>query len=424
MNPDERACPYCGEAIKMVAIKCKHCMASVKSCVPEIPTKNQKENTEVKQIEAKKDQSNNINTFDFIKNEDKFKSSKFIKNIAKILTFVWCVVIYFYYAYLSTYIGIFTSNEIQGTVKQVSIVMFLMSCLFLIGTLCFFARLHGAGFRWFTKYKKDTMPDFTWRYLIQIFSNLFASILISFAFIFVNFDYNNTINYLLIFCILTVVLYGIALIMVSKLTFGITLSESWRASTVPILVLCLLLSPAIYIYGSLAIQQNKMQEIVEQYTNTNKEQSSEIYNQKNYEENYSSIQSEKHSENKTQDTSTNRVLEKPGECVDTKIVKKITRLENSIPGQNGGDVVVELGNEVSLYLTEVEVKDNNYEIDINEYMYYTNDYVNGDIVRLCLVALPNDCPPGDDRGKEYSVTNYRNRLSFKGVDSWHMCGGA
>ena len=125
------------------------------------------------------------------------------------------------------------------------------------------------------------MPDFTWRYLIQIFSNLFASILMSFAFIFVNFDYNNTINYLLIFCILTVVLYGIALIMVSKLTFGITLSESWRASTVPILVLCLLLSPAIYIYGSLAIQQNKMQEIVEQNTNTNKEQSSEIYNQKN-----------------------------------------------------------------------------------------------------------------------------------------------
>mgnify|MGYP003589893467 CR=1 FL=1 len=291
MNPDERACPYCGEAIKMVAIKCKHCMASVKSCVPEIPTKNQKENTEVKQIEAKKDQSNNINTFDFIKNEDKFKSSKFIKNIAKILTFVWCVVIYFYYADLSTYIGIFTSNEIQGTVKQVSIVMFLMSCLFLIGTLCFFARLHGAGFRWFTKYKKDTMPDFTWRYLIQIFSNLFASILMSFAFIFVNFDYNNTINYLLIFCILTVVLYGIALIMVSKLTFGITLSESWRASTVPILVLCLLLSPAIYIYGSLAIQQNKMQEIVEQNTNTNKEQSSEIYNQKNYEENYSNNKS-------------------------------------------------------------------------------------------------------------------------------------
>jgi len=48
----------------------------------------------------------------------------------------------------------------------------------------------------------------------------------------------------------------------------------------------------------------------------------------------------------------------------------------------------------------------------------------GDPVRLCLVSIPEDCPPGDDRGKVYSATNLRTGESSEAPDSQHSCGGA
>ena len=48
----------------------------------------------------------------------------------------------------------------------------------------------------------------------------------------------------------------------------------------------------------------------------------------------------------------------------------------------------------------------------------------GDPVRMCLVSLPKDCPPGDDRGRVYKTTNLRTRGSWTLPDSEHMCGGA
>ncbi len=48
----------------------------------------------------------------------------------------------------------------------------------------------------------------------------------------------------------------------------------------------------------------------------------------------------------------------------------------------------------------------------------------GDPVKLCLVSLPEDCPPGDDRGKVYSATNLRTGESWQAPDSQHSCGGA
>ena len=48
----------------------------------------------------------------------------------------------------------------------------------------------------------------------------------------------------------------------------------------------------------------------------------------------------------------------------------------------------------------------------------------GDPVRLCLVSIPEDCPPGDDRGKVYSATNLRTGESWEAPDSQHSCGGA
>jgi hypothetical protein len=48
----------------------------------------------------------------------------------------------------------------------------------------------------------------------------------------------------------------------------------------------------------------------------------------------------------------------------------------------------------------------------------------GDRVRLCLVSIPKDCPPGDDRGRVYKATNLRTKESWTAPDSQHSCGGA
>ncbi|WP_456715660.1 hypothetical protein [Bradyrhizobium sp. USDA 4353] len=48
----------------------------------------------------------------------------------------------------------------------------------------------------------------------------------------------------------------------------------------------------------------------------------------------------------------------------------------------------------------------------------------GDRVRMCLVSIPKDCPPGDDRGRVYETTNVRTNESWTMPDDPHMCGGA
>jgi hypothetical protein len=48
----------------------------------------------------------------------------------------------------------------------------------------------------------------------------------------------------------------------------------------------------------------------------------------------------------------------------------------------------------------------------------------GDPARLCLVSIPKDCPPGDNRGREYRTTNLRTHKTWRLPDSEHSCGGA
>jgi hypothetical protein len=48
----------------------------------------------------------------------------------------------------------------------------------------------------------------------------------------------------------------------------------------------------------------------------------------------------------------------------------------------------------------------------------------GDKVRFCLISIPKDCPPGDDRGRVYETTNLRTNGVWKMPDDPHMCGGA
>lgn len=111
-----------------------------------------------------------------------------------------------------------------------------------------------------------------------------------------------------------------------------------------------------------------------------------------------------------------------GECVTTQIVDKSTRFDGATPGEAGGEVYVSFTIKVGLYISEIPHLAPNANPDA--YMARTQDFALGDKVRLCLVSLPEDCPPGDDRGKVYSVANLKNNLSFIGIDAWHTCGGA
>ena len=48
----------------------------------------------------------------------------------------------------------------------------------------------------------------------------------------------------------------------------------------------------------------------------------------------------------------------------------------------------------------------------------------GDHVLVCLVYIPRNCPPGDNRGRIYTTTNLRTLESWTLPDSEHSCGGA
>jgi hypothetical protein len=48
----------------------------------------------------------------------------------------------------------------------------------------------------------------------------------------------------------------------------------------------------------------------------------------------------------------------------------------------------------------------------------------GDRVRLCVIGIPGNCPPGDTRGISYRGRNLRTGLTWKAADAEHLCGGA
>jgi len=48
----------------------------------------------------------------------------------------------------------------------------------------------------------------------------------------------------------------------------------------------------------------------------------------------------------------------------------------------------------------------------------------GDTVLMCLIEIPQDCPPGDDRGRIYTTTNLNTNGSWTLPDSQRSCGGA
>lgn len=105
-----------------------------------------------------------------------------------------------------------------------------------------------------------------------------------------------------------------------------------------------------------------------------------------------------------------RLPRRLGECVATRVKDVETRLVD------GDQPVADSG-------SAIQFTNGGYQVS-----YETVPAVEasraGDPVRMCLVALPAHCPPGDERGKRYRVTNLRTHKSSILPDAEHMCGGA
>jgi hypothetical protein len=101
-----------------------------------------------------------------------------------------------------------------------------------------------------------------------------------------------------------------------------------------------------------------------------------------------------------------------GTCVLTTISEISTRLVDGSTGRPvpGSDSAVNFANK-------------GYQVSYDEEPAITRSR-RGDSVYMCLMKVPTDCPPGDNRGRIYTTTNLRTLESWTLPDSEHSCGGA
>ena len=101
-----------------------------------------------------------------------------------------------------------------------------------------------------------------------------------------------------------------------------------------------------------------------------------------------------------------KVPTKVGQCVETSIKEKFSRLEG-VPDSGSG----------------IQYANGIYGVSYDIIKPITRARV-GDKITLCLTFIPGDCPPGDDRGKTYSAVDHRTSGKWELPDAEHMCGGA
>ena len=101
-----------------------------------------------------------------------------------------------------------------------------------------------------------------------------------------------------------------------------------------------------------------------------------------------------------------------GTCVRTAIRQVTQRLEDGVTHR----VIPDSG-------SAVEFANGLYQVSYDQ-VAPVNQSRRGDPVFVCLMRLPEHCPPGDERGKLYTTTNLRTEESWTLPDSEHGCGGA
>jgi hypothetical protein len=103
---------------------------------------------------------------------------------------------------------------------------------------------------------------------------------------------------------------------------------------------------------------------------------------------------------------------KVGDCVRTSIAGISQRLED---GRTHAPI--------ALSGSAVRFANGLYQVSYDQVSGINKSRV-GDPVSVCLIRLPKNCPPGDDRGKTYKTVNLRSHKSWILPDAEHMCGGA
>lgn len=107
----------------------------------------------------------------------------------------------------------------------------------------------------------------------------------------------------------------------------------------------------------------------------------------------------------------NAIPNKVGDCSRTTIKSVGTRLRNE-----DGTFVPDSG-------SDMELQNGVYGVSYDTVPGLVRSK-KGDGVLSCLVEIPENCPPGDDRGRTYTTTNLRTGDSWTLPDASHMCGGA
>lgn len=106
----------------------------------------------------------------------------------------------------------------------------------------------------------------------------------------------------------------------------------------------------------------------------------------------------------------NRLPTRPGQCVTTRVARITARLDGEPRGSFESGTAVDFangGHQVSYEREPALIASRP-----------------GDPAIMCLTTIPRACPPGDDRGRYYTVTNLRTQSSWSLPDSQHLCGGA
>jgi hypothetical protein len=101
-----------------------------------------------------------------------------------------------------------------------------------------------------------------------------------------------------------------------------------------------------------------------------------------------------------------------GQCSNTKISEIGTRLTDGTTGHS-----------IAGSGSYIAYSNGGKQVSYDTIQGIENSQV-GDRVILCLISIPEDCPPNDDRGKNYTATNLRTGEAWRAQDSSHSCGGA
>lgn len=130
--------------------------------------------------------------------------------------------------------------------------------------------------------------------------------------------------------------------------------------------------------------------------------------------------------------------EKLGDCREDKITKKHGRFSDLYDDA----AIIELQSGLIIYVNSASKVDNtspikkkfnksppeesseNHDDAVGKYVITTRDFNIGDKVKVCLEDKLA-CTLNDDRGKTYSIKSYKNPSNvLRGLNSWHLCGGA